>query len=136
VRAVGHGHEVLHRGEARRELLDQRGEGQVEEHDLVFGMVRDVSDLVREQARVDGVDHRPGAGGGVVDLEMPVAVPGERGDPVVHAHAERFQSVGKAPGAPMRLAVVVAVHRAFHRARHDLRAAVVAVGVTDQVADQ
>jgi hypothetical protein len=45
-------------GNALCQLFDQRHEAQVEEQELIFGMVDDVLDLFGEQARVDGVQNR------------------------------------------------------------------------------
>ena len=75
---------VLH---ARGDRLDQRQEGQVEEQDLVFGMVGDPDDLVGMQARVERVQHRARAGDRVVQLQVAVAVPGQRGDAVAELDA-------------------------------------------------
>src|SRR5438046_7357584 len=88
---------TLYRLQQRRELLQQRREAEVEEDVLVLGVVRDVGDLVREQPRIDRVDHRPGAGDRVVDLKMPVAVPGEGRDPLPGLHAEALQRAGELP---------------------------------------
>jgi flavin-binding protein dodecin len=53
VGAVRHRDEGLDRLDAMRDRLDQRQEGQVEEEGLVLGVVGDVDDLVRVQARVE-----------------------------------------------------------------------------------
>ena len=47
----------------------------------------------------------PGARGRVVELEVAIAVPGERGDPVAALHAEPCERVGHAPRARRELAV-------------------------------
>jgi len=127
---------VLHRLQLRRELLHQRHERQIEEQGRVLGVVGDVDDLVREQARVDRVDHRADAGDGVVQLVVPVAVPGERADALGRLHAERAQHLRQAARAGVGLAVAVAVDAAFGGLGHDLRVAVVAVREADQVRDQ
>jgi hypothetical protein len=42
----------------RRNAFDERGKGGVEQDPLVFGVVEDVNELLRTQARVAGVyDH-------------------------------------------------------------------------------
>ena len=86
------------------ELLDQRQEGQVEEQRGVLGVVGDVGDLLGEQARVDGVADRADAGDGVVELEMAVAVPGQRRHPVAGLDAEPDQRVGEPADALARCA--------------------------------
>jgi hypothetical protein len=45
---IVHRDKALDRLQLRRQLLDERREGGVEEHDPVFGVVRDVGDLVGE----------------------------------------------------------------------------------------
>ena len=87
VRAVGHRDEGLDRLHARGDRLDQRQEGQVEEQDLVFGMVGDPDHLVGMQARVQRVQHGARARHRVVQLHVAVAVPGQRGDAVAEADA-------------------------------------------------
>ena len=136
VRTVGHDHDVLDRLQAGGDLFHQWHESQVDEQDLVLGMVGDVDHLLREEARVDRVDHRAGAGHRVIDLEMPVAVPGQRGDAVLHADPELGQGLGQAPGPRMGIPVGIAVEIALHPLGHDFRVAVVPVGVADEVADQ
>jgi hypothetical protein len=73
-------------------------EAQVEEQDLVFRVVGDPHDLVGVQARVQRVQHGPGARRGVVQLHVTVAVPGQRGHAVAEADAALGQRVGHAPG--------------------------------------
>jgi len=58
VRTVGHRDELPDRLDAMRDRLDQRQERQVEEEDLVLGVVGDVDDLVGMQTRVQRVQHR------------------------------------------------------------------------------
>ena len=99
-------------------------------------MVRDVDDLVGKKARVDGVDHRAAAGHGVVDLEVPEAVPAERADAVGRLHAQALQRVGEPLRPLVRFAVGIAMHGAFDRLRDDLGGAMVAVGMADELADQ
>jgi hypothetical protein len=62
--------------------LDQRQESEIEAQGLVFGMVRDPRDLVGMQARIDGVQHAPAAAHAVIELQVAVAVPGQRGDAI------------------------------------------------------
>ena len=115
--------------------LDQLEEGQVEEHVLVLGMIDDVADLLGEQARIDGVTHGAAARGGVVDLEMAEAVPGQRADAIRRPHPERAERVGELARAPVCVPVGVAVDAALDHARDDLGVPVVALGVTDQRRD-
>ncbi|MNY08253.1 hypothetical protein D3C86_1410980 [compost metagenome] len=52
---IGHGDEGLDRLVTAGNGLDKRQEAQVEEDVPVFGMVRDIGDLIFMQARIDGV---------------------------------------------------------------------------------
>jgi hypothetical protein len=59
-------------------------------------VVDDVRELIREQPDVQGVQHRPHAGDGVVGLEMFLVVPTEGPDAVAGAHPEAVQRCGEA----------------------------------------
>ena len=72
----------------RRQLLHQRQEHRIDEQPGVLGVVDDEGDLLREQARIDGVADRADAGDAVVELEMAVVVPGERRDAIADADVE------------------------------------------------
>ena len=58
----------------------KRQEGHVEEERLVFGVVGDVDDLVGMQARIERVQHGARARHRVVELDVAIAVPGQRRD--------------------------------------------------------
>ena len=81
----------------RRERRQQR---RVDEHQLVLGVVDDELELLRKQPRVQRVQHGAHAGDRVIQLEMPVIVPGERPDPVTGLDARRLQRVGELARAP------------------------------------
>ena len=83
VRPVGHEDEGSQARARGTQLLHQRHEREVEEKHRVLGVVQDPRDLVREKPRVDGVHHRAAAGDGVVELEVAVGIPGERGDAIL-----------------------------------------------------
>src|SRR3546814_6351294 len=76
--SICHRHPVAHRWTLRRQLLDQWRKRQVEKQHLVFGVIDDPRDLLGEQPRIDRVKHIAAAGDRVVQLEMPIAVPGQR----------------------------------------------------------
>jgi hypothetical protein len=92
-----------------RHRVDQRPEqGQhraVGEDDLVLGVVGDVGELLGEEPHVEGVQDPAGAGGGEVELQVPLAVPAERPHPAVAADAERVQDPAQPAGAlrPLRV---------------------------------
>ena len=90
------------------------------EHQAILGVVEDVGDVVRREARVHGVADRAHAGDGVEDLEMPRGVPGERGDAVAALHAEPAQRVREQAGAAFDAGVIGAARAAIDLARDDL----------------
>ena len=91
--------------EARRELLQQRHQRVVDEDDLVLGVVDDVGQLLLEQADVERVQHRAGAGHREVQLEVALVVPGERADAVARLHAEPAERAREAVDAIGQLGV-------------------------------
>ncbi len=96
-----------------RHRFDQGQESQVEQQDLVFGMVGDIGDLLRMQARIDRMQHGAGTGHGVVGFHMAVAIPRQRGDAVAHLDAHALQGMGQLAGALAAIAVGIAVQVAF-----------------------
>jgi hypothetical protein len=116
--------------------LHQRQEAQVEAQDLVFGVVGDPRDLVGVQARVDGVQHAAAAAHAVVQLQVAIAVPGQRGDAVAEQQLLAVQRIGHLPGTRCDTAPRGAVNIAFDTARDDLAVAVVALDELDQRRDQ
>ena len=117
VRGVGEDHVALDGRQLVLQLLHQRHEGQVEEHQPVFGVIDDVGDLLGEQARIDGVIDRADAGDAVPGFQMPPGVPGERRDAVAELDAVLLQPLRDLQRALADLAIVGAVDRALDRAR-------------------
>jgi hypothetical protein len=70
------------------ELLDERHEGDVEEEQPVLGVIDDIADLLDEEPRVDRVADGADTGDAVVELVVPVGVPGEGRDAVAELDAE------------------------------------------------
>ena len=136
VGAIRHRDEVAHRRQLRGELLDQRQEAQVETQHLVLGVVDDPGDLLREQPRVDGVAHQARAGRGVIDLEMAVAVPGQRADTVTRLATQPGQGLRQLAGAQFGVDPGVAMHVALDALGDDLGVAMVTRRVRDQRRDQ
>jgi len=120
----------------RGDALGDRQGRLVEADPAVLGMIDDEGDLLLEQARVDGVQHRAGARHAVEQLEMMVRVPGERAHPVAAAHAQRQQRLGQALGPRAGVGVAVAMQPALDGARHDLGRAVGGGGMLDDARDQ
>ena len=80
--------------------LDDGQEGHVETQHLVFGMVGDQGHLLGDQPRVDGVHHPAAAADAVVQLEVAVTVPGQRGHAVtLKARPSRSSALATLPRA-------------------------------------
>ena len=134
--AVGHHHDMLHRLERGEHAFDDRQQVQVDEDDLVFGMVGDVAHMLRREARIDRVQHGAEAGDAEVELEMAIGVPGQRADAVAELDAEALERFGKLLGTLLRVAIAVAVDRTFDRARDDLDVGIIACREIDHLGDQ
>jgi hypothetical protein len=117
-------------------LLDQRLEIGIEEHVAVFGVVDDVDELLVEQARIDRVQHAPGAGHPVIEFEVPPRIPGEGCDAIALAEAECCERACGALGACHYLPVIGPVHDARRIARDDLGFGVPGRDIIDQVRNQ
>ena len=136
VLAVGHGDEMLDRLQLGCQRSDQSREGDVEEQHPVFGMVDDVDDLLGEEPRVDGVHHRAGTRHPVIEREVTVAVPGQRGHPVRRLDAQLGQRVGHLLGLVPDLRPGGPPDRPLGQARDDLGVGVTCRGVLDQRGDE
>ena len=103
----------------------------------ILGMIDDVGDLVGEQARVDGVTDRAHAGDAVVQLEVAMVVPRERGDALAGPDAESvLQGAGQLLRALAERGIGGPVHRRIRRARHHLDRAVALGRMVDDRRDQ
>ena len=87
---------MLDRGQLICDPLHQLDEGEVDEQDAVFRVVDDVDDLLREEPRVHRVQHGAHARDAVEELQVAIAVPGERADPVAVPDTEPCHDVGDA----------------------------------------
>ena len=123
---------AAHQRQPRLELLDQRREDRIEADDGVFGVMHDVLDLVREEPRVDGMQHPPRAGHSVIEFEVAIAVPRERRDAIAAAEAERVERVRDPLRAGRDLRVIRTMKCAFRIAGDDLASAVPGRGIIDQ----
>ena len=83
-------------------------------------MLDDVLDLLREQARIDRVQDVARARDAVVELEVPVVVPGERADAIRFLHSEFPQCVRYLRRAGKSVAVGVTMARIVGHHGHDL----------------
>ena len=86
-------------GAARMHGLHQRQEAQVKTQHLVFCVVGDPGNLVRVQARVDGMQDPARATHAVIDFKVAIAVPGQRGNPVAKRQLQPIQRIGHFAGA-------------------------------------
>ena len=84
------------------------------------------------QPRVEGVQHPPRGRDAVVQLQVAVAVPGQRGHALAHGHALGLQPAGDAARAVGDAAPVSAVQVAFDAAADDLGIAMVPLGMGEQ----
>ena len=135
-RVARHHHDALDAGDLALEHLQQRQQRRVDEQQPVRRVVDDVLELLREQPRVDRVHHGADARHRVVELEVAVVVPGQRGDAVARLHARGHERVGELPRAAEHLAPGAAVPRRVQRHRDDLDVRVVAVREPHDVGDQ
>ena len=129
-------HHVLQVFQLVLDRRDQRQEGLVDEQDAVLGVVEDIHQLFREQARVDGVAHQAGTGHTEIGFQVAVVVPGQGGDPVALFQAQAQQRRTQLAGPPFHFAPVGAVEAAGGLHGDDLSIGVVAGGVGDLCADQ
>jgi hypothetical protein len=102
------------------ELIEQRHERAVDDHDAVARVVRDVADVVRVQPQVQRVQHVAAARDAEVRLEVLVVVPAQRRDAVASLEAEALERDRERPRTPHRLAVARAVERPVRHPRDDL----------------
>jgi hypothetical protein len=131
-----HRHPMADRLAQRCNAFDDWQEGEIEEQGPVFGIVDDPGDLLGDQARVQRVQHAAAARDTEVQLEVPIAVPGQRGDAFPRLDADTADRVRHLTGTSMQRAVGSAVNVALDPARHDLDVGVMAVGMLDQCADE
>ena len=137
VAGIAQYHYALEGGQLGRQLLQQRQEHGVGEQVAILGMVHDVGDLVREQPRIDRVTDGAAAGDGVVQLEVPVVVPGEGGDAFAWPHAKPvLERPGQLLGAPGEGGIGRAVRGRIRRAGHHLDRAVARRRVVQYRRDQ
>jgi hypothetical protein len=83
-------------------------------------VIDDEDDLIFEQPWVDGVTNETGAGHRVIDLEVPIVVPGECRDPIASLQAQPTQRVGELTGASECIPIGVAVSRIVGSDLNDL----------------
>ena len=76
--------------------------------------------------------HRTKTGDAVLDLEVPIIVPGKRRDPVAWCNAMTAQRVGQLAGTARRISVGIAMDRTLDGTRDDLGAGMKAICMLQQ----
>ena len=99
-------------------------------------MVDDPGDLIRVQARIDGVHHPARTADAKIHLHMTVAVPGQGGDTITRLKAHRIQRIGQPARPCCKVAVGVAVDVTFHPPGDNFGVAMVALSELQQRRNQ
>ena len=86
----------------------------------VVGVIDDVDDLFARQPDVDRVQDRPDRRHGEIELEVPMMVPGKRGDAIAGLDAQSLEHVHQPVNAAVELAVIAAMQAAVAIAADDL----------------
>jgi hypothetical protein len=107
--AIGHEHDGLDAGDLAGERLEERDQRLVDEEDLVLSVLDDEFEVLREKPQVQRVQNGAHAWHGVIELEVPVVVPGQRRDAVARLHAKPLERPGEAVDAADHLSVGGAV---------------------------
>jgi hypothetical protein len=123
---------VLDGGATAVDRLDNRQKRHVKTQHLVFGVVRNPDDLVGMQTWVEGVQDAPRATDTEVQLQVPVAVPGQCRHAVAERQIHAVQGIGHLARACRQVFVGVAMDIAFDPAGDDFSLAVVPIRKIDQ----
>ena len=117
--------------------LGARQQGRVDEQVGVGGILQDEGDLVGEEPRIHRMQHGAHRGDAVVDLQVPVLVPGQRGDALAAAAPRGRPAHGPAGRRGRRPAARYgATRRAIRPGGDDLRPAMVPRRVLEHGGDQ
>jgi hypothetical protein len=133
---VSHGDEAPYRFEPWSQLLYERGKTNVKEEVLVFRMIDDVLNLLKKQARIDGVQHRSHTRGAEKQFQVPVTVPGHGADAVTLLDPEGSQSPCELPGTTIKIRISAAVRWGVRRAGNNWNVRMGARGMFDQGRNQ
>ena len=134
-RRIVHEDEMLDAPERREQRQQQSEQRLVGEDHFVVRMVHDVRQLLGEQTNVERVKNATRAGGGKVQLEVALRVPGKRGDAAVGRDPEIVEHSPEATGSLGPLAVRDAGTSARVRRHHRL-VTVVLLGPVEEVDDR
>ena len=136
MRFVGHDNEALDTLDLVGERFKQGHEHRVGEDPAVFGMIDNKNQLFRKQARIDRVTDIARTADGIISLQMPVVVPGQRCDAIAICQSKLVQRIGELFRTRETLAIGVTVLRVIGRDRHDLAVGKTARRVLGQRRDQ
>ena len=131
VRLVGEHDVALDARQLVGDLFQDRHEGDVGHHHAVLRMIDDPGDLVREQARIDGMADRADPHDAVPGFQMAPGVPGDGGDAVAELDAVAVQPLRDFQRAIVNFGVIGAMNRAFDRPRDDLLRSMISRRVFD-----
>src|SRR6266481_8423432 len=92
-------------------------------------MICNVGNLSRYQSRIDRMPDRSKAGDAMLDLEVPIIIPGKRRHPVAWPDAPAPQRIGQLARSARGVLVGITMDRAFDGARYNLGTAVKPIGM-------
>ena len=101
-------HKAPDRVHAAPDLLQDRQELAVDQQDIVFGMVDGVEDLLRREAHVDGMQHRPDHRHGEEALQVAMGVPVHDRHRIARLHPLGYQGIGQPPDPLVQVAIGIA----------------------------
>ena len=116
--------------------LNDGQKAHVKAQHLVFGMIRNPNDLVRVKARVQGMQYATGTTHTKVQLQVTVAIPGQRGYPVAEGQLHLVQGIGHPARTQGNVFVVSAVDITLYPTRHNFAFSVVTFCKNNQGRDQ
>ena len=128
--------EMLDRGAAAVNGLHNRQEAHVKTKNGIFSVVSDPGDLVWVKSGVQRMQHTSGAAHTKIQLQVPIAVPGECRHALTEPNIHAIKSIGHLSGAHRDILIGTAVNVTLNSARNDLAFAMVAVGKFDQRGNQ
>ena len=129
---VDHQDKQPDRGEFGREPFHDGQKGAFEKQHPVCGVVCDVGNLRRDQSWIDRMPDRAQTRDTVFDLEMPVIIPRQRGNPVAWTDAPAPQRIGQFARPARRVVISIPVNRTFGATGNNLGVAMEPVGMLQQ----
>ena len=93
MRRVGQYNKAFYVFDVFADFLEQRHEHRINEYPSIFGMIDNIYELVRKQARIDGVANIPGPADSIINFQVPVVVPRERRHPIAVIQTQFIERV-------------------------------------------